>query len=417
MGAAVKIRDFDDPSFNPFIVSEVTAGQGAITDIYGELRRLRQIKSVWEMDPRLHFGTVTDGTLAGVKKWVILSYADVNRMLTDTTLISNKVYLKNLGQMFGRSITTMDLPEHRLYRALFQQAFLPNVIAQYRDELVPGIINQLVDKFAGRGRAELVQELALHFPFHFVTHLLGLPREDWHVFHKLAFAQTTVRYDYDHAIEAGDKLTDYIKAVVAERLANPPGGNDFMYLISTAQVDGQRLPEDVLVAFFRQLMNAAGDTSYHGFSSMLSGLLRHPDQLDAVRKDRALIPAAIDEGLRWETPIVYVERTPTQPLEIEGVTIQPGDHMSVSIGSANRDETVWEDPDRYNIFRKKQRYNSFGAGPHICIGQHLARLEMGVALQILLDRLPNLRLDPDQPEPVVRGVTMRKPKAVHVLFD
>jgi cytochrome P450 len=413
---AIKIRDFEDPTFNPFIVSSVVAGQGAITDIYAELRRLREIKSVWELDPRLHFGTAPDVTLEGVRKWMVLRHQDVTKIVIDTNLFSNRNYELNLGKMFGRSITLMDQPEHRKYRTLFQQAFLPNMLEKWRHTLIPEIVNKLIDRFVDKGSADLVAQFALHFPFHFVMHLLNLPREDWAVFHKLAFAQTTVRYDYAHAIEAGQKLTEYITRLVGERRENPPSKDDFMYVIATAEIEGERLPEDVIVAFFRQLMNAAGDTSYHGFSSMVSGLLRHPDQLEAVQKDRALINTAIDEGLRWETPIVYVERTPHRPVTFEDSTIQPGDLIFASIGSSNRDETVWEEPDRFNIFRKRQRIMSFGGGPHICIGQHLARLEMNVALQLLLDRLPNLRLDPEQPEPVVRGVTMRKPERVNVVF-
>lgn len=416
MSALPKIRDFDDPTFNPFIVSAVVAGQGGITDIYAELRRLRQIKSVWELDPRLHFGTAPDGTLEGVKKWTVLRHQDVGRILTDVNLFSNRNYELNLGKMFGRSITLMDAPDHRKYRTLFQQAFLPNMLGQWREDLVPRIVNGLIDKFIDKGRADLVGEFALHFPFHFVMNLLNLPLQDWPVFHKLAFAQTSVRYDYEHATEAGRKLTEYVTRLIADRRENPPDKDDFMYVLSTAEVDGERLPEEVLVSFFRQLMNAAGDTSYHGFSSMVSGLLRHPDQLDAVRKDRSIVNQAIDEGLRWETPIVYVERTPHQPVTLDGSLIEPGDLIFASVGSANRDETAWDEPDRFDIFRKKQRAMSFGGGPHVCIGQHLARLEMNVALQLLLDRLPNLRLDPDQPEPVVRGVTMRKPQSVHVVF-
>lgn len=416
MGAALKIKDFDDPTFNPFKVSEVVAGQGAITDIYSELRRLRQIKSVWPIDPRLHFGTAPDGTLEGVRKWTILGHADVTKVMTEVTHFSNRNYELNLGQMFGRSITVMDPPEHRVYRSLFQHAFVPNMLGAWREQLIPNIINGLIDKFVDRGSAELIGEFALFFPFHFVMNLLNLPREDWQIFHRLAFAQTTIRYDYEHGIEAGRKLSEYVTDFIKERCENPPAKDDFVYVLANAEANGERLPEIVLVSFFRQLMNAAGDTSYHGFSSLLSGLLRHPDQLQAVRANRSLLNQAIEEGLRWESPIVYTERTPHHEVTLDGNTLVPGDHLFVSIGSANRDETLWENPDQFDIFRKKQRIFSFGAGPHVCIGQHLARLEMSIALQLLLDRLPNLRLDPGYPDPVVRGVSMRKPESIHVVW-
>jgi cytochrome P450 len=413
MSTAV-IQDFDDPKFNPFIVSEVTAGQGQVADIYPELRRLRHISPAHEMDPRTHFGTMPDGTLQQYRKWVILGHPAVNRILTNAEEFSNKNYLRNLGIMFGRSITTMDPPEHRRYRALFQQAFLPNMLAKWKDSTIPGIIDGLIDKFIERGRAELISEFALHFPFLFVMELLELPEHSRRIFHKLAFCQTVVRYDPEHAKEAIRKLTAYVETMIATRRENPVSDRDFVHVITQAQIDGEYLPHDVIVGFFRQLMNAAGDTSYHGFSSVIGTLLRHPEQFEAVRKDRGLVAQTIEEGLRLEPPIVYVERMPARQVVIGDKTIEAGDHLFVSIGDANHDESVFENPDKFDIFRPKQRILSFGGGMHVCIGQHLARMELTIALNRLLDRLPNLRLDPDYPPPLVHGVTMRKPKAAYV---
>jgi cytochrome P450 len=416
MSSVAVIQDFDDPQFNPFTVSELTAGQGQVSDIYPELRRLRHLSPAHEMDPRTYFGTMPDGTLAGYRKWVILGHPNVTRVLTNAEEFSNKNYLRNLGIMFGRSITTMDPPEHRQYRALFQQAFLPNMIAKWKDRTIPTIIDGLIDKFIDRGHADLVGEFALHFPFQFVMELLELPEHSRRIFHRLAFCQTVVRYDRPHAEEAIRKLTAYIETMIAARRENPVSNNDFVQVISNARVDGQTLPHDVIVGFFRQLMNAAGDTSYHGFSSVIGSLLRHPEQFELVRKDRGLVAQTIEEGLRIEPPIVYVERTPARRVVIGDKTIEPGDHLFVSIGDANRDESVYEKPDEFDIFRPKQRTSAFGGGMHVCIGQHLARLELTVALNRLLDRLPNLRLDPNYPAPIVHGVTMRKPKAVRVLW-
>lgn len=413
---ALVIRDFDDANFNPFTVSEKIAGQGAVSAIYPELRRLRREKSVWAMDPRLHFGTATDATMADKKKWTVLAHADVLHVLTNPAIFSSRPLETNLGQMFGKTITAMDAPEHRDYRMLFQKAFAPNMLDDWKQRMVPGIVNGLVDKFIDRGHAELISEFSLHFPFQFISELLALPEADRPIFHKLAFAQTTVRYDQEHALEGGRKLGEYLKALIEERRQNPPTADDFVHVLAMAELDGERLPEIVLISFLRQLMNAAGDTSYHGFSNLMAGLLRHRDQFDAVLANRALVSDVIEEGLRWESPIVYLERGPTQRVELAGETLEPGDHIYVAIGAANRDETVHEDPDAFNIFRKKQRHMAFGQGPHICLGQHLARAEVTVALNALLDRLPNLRLDPNAGEPIVHGVTMRKPKALQVVW-
>jgi len=236
MEATYAIQDFDDAGFDPFSISEKVAGQGAITDIYPELRRLRHHALVHEMDPRLYFGTAPDGTLEGRKKWTVFGYPLVGRLLTQTKEFSNHNYKWNMGLMFGESITTMDAPEHRNYRALFQQAFAPNMLGDWRENLVPRIVNDLIDKFVDRGHAELISEFALHFPFYFVMELLELPKESRTIFHRLAFCQTAVRYDREHAVEAGAKLIDYIRYMIASRRDHPIGENDFVHVLANAEV-------------------------------------------------------------------------------------------------------------------------------------------------------------------------------------
>lgn len=417
MSNSLAIQDFDDPAFNPFIVSEQVAGQGAVSDIYSEIRRLRTIAPVHEIDPRQHFGTQTDQSVLDKRKIWVLAHKDVQAILTNAVDWPSAELRVVMEPMFGETITQMDAPDHRKYRMLFQQAFAPNMLESWRGELVPRIVNDLIDKFIDRGEAELVSEFALHFPFQFITELLELPAADRRIFHRLAFSQTLSRYDPAHAAEAGTKLSRYLGALVEERRHNPHHPGDFVHVMANAEVEGERLPEIVIISFLRQLMNAAGDTSYHGFSNLMAALLSAPDQLVQVRADRSLVPVAAEEALRWEAPIVNLERSPARTIELHGVTIHPGDRVYASIGGANRDESAYDDPDRFDIARGKQRHMAFGSGPHICIGQHLARVEMVVALNALLDRLPKLRLDPDAPPPTVYGVSLRKPREVRVRFD
>ena len=196
-----------------------------------------------------------------------------------------------------------------------------------------------------------------------------------------------------------------------------PVEDDFISIIATAEIEGERLPDEVVISFFRQLMNAGGDTSFNGFSTVLAALLTHPDQLEAVRQDRSLVPRAIEEGLRWNSPVPAIFRTPAAPVEIGGVGIEPGDVMHVMLASANRDEKAYPNPDAFDISRGARGHAAFGLGPHICIGQHLARAEMTQALNTLLDRFPRLRLDPDHPAPEVSGFHLRGPDQLHVRFD
>jgi len=416
MNNALIIRDFDDPSYDPFNAAERMAGAGVVTNIFPELAKLRAAAPVHELDIRTYLGTAPDKGVLDRRKFVILGHKEVNQVLGDHAKFSNTIFELSLGVSFGRPITVMDPPEHRGYRMLFQKGFSPGIIATWSKEIIPSLVDRLIDKFATKARVDLYKEFALPFPFSFISELLQLPDADRTTFQKLAFSQTTVRFDREHGIEGGNKLKAYLSELVAIRRSNPLGENDFIATLANAEVSGERLPEEILISFLRQLMNAGGDSVHAGFSNVLSSLLLHPEQLEAVRKDRSLIPAAIDEGLRWQPPIMMVDRTPTTDVEIGGLLVRPGDCINVMIGSANRDGLVYENPDDYNIRRKPIRNVAFGFGVHVCIGQHLARLEMTTALNALLDRLPDLKLDPERPPPVIRGVTTRKPSEIAVVF-
>lgn len=416
MHAVIKISDFDDLAYNPFTAMGDMGGENAILDFYPQLASMRRASPVFEGDIRNAFGLPSDLTLAGIRSVALLGHKAVSEALGDTKRFSNSIYNHNLGKMFGRSVTTMDNPEHLRFRRLFQGAFSPRTTAKWGEEIIPRIINRLIDGFEGEGRAELVSEFTLHFPFHFIHELMGLPDEDREIFHKLAFGQIAIIFDAEHGDDAINKLRNYLIDVVKERRKSPRD-DDFMSLIATAEIDGERLPDEVVIAFFRQLMNAGGDTSYHGFSTVLSALLTHPDQLDRVRLDPALAARAIEDGLRWNCPVPMIARTTTELVEIDGVAIHPGDHVAIMLAAANRDETVFEQPDKFNIDRGSRNHAAFGFGPHICIGQHLARLEMQHALTLLLERLPKLRLDDRHPSPVISGFSLRGPKALNVRFD
>ena len=174
----------------------------------------------------------------------------------------------------------------------------------------------------------------------------------------------------------------------------------------------------MLISFLRQLMNAGGDTTFRGTSVLLTGLLSHPEQWEAVAADRSLIPQAIDEALRWEGPVAATDRYVAHDTVLDGVPLQKGTILNVVLGSANRDPAKFTDPDKFDIFRdRKVRHLAFANGPHVCIGQHLARVEMTRALNALLDRTRNMRLDPDRPAPDIRGHSLRVPDHIYVKFD
>jgi len=414
MNANFSIEDFEDPAFDPFMEDGLVFGDHL--DPYEKIARMRQQGAVHKIEYRQLMGLYPDITMpADAQHYCVFGYDEVAQVLGDPATFGNHAYKYNIGISFGNSISTMDAPEHPRLRRIFQKAFLPQTVAAWGESLVDPVVHELMDKFVARGEADLVQEFTLHYPFHIIYRQLALPPEDVEVFHKLAIAQTVVSVDIEHGTEASRKLGAYFTRLVAQRRENP--GDDLISSLALAEVDGERLPENILISFLRQLVNAAGDTTYRATSVLLTGLLNNPEQLEAIRLDRSLIPQAIEEALRWDGPVLMQSRFARQDVTLGGVDIAAGSFIDVVAGSANRDERKFPDPDTFNIFRKPQhRHFAFAFGPHVCIGQHLARGEMTRALTAILDGMPNLRLDPDKPAPQVRGTMMRVPHSIHVKF-
>jgi cytochrome P450 len=413
MGDIPRIADFDDPGFDPFISDE--AAFGDIEDLYPRLHALRAQASVQPVEYRTLFSPYPDVTLSRFRHYSVFGYDEVAAVLGDAVTYSNEPFRYNLGESFGHSISTMDAPEHGRYRRIFQKAFLPQTVTRLGETLVDPVVSELMDGLKGRGGADLVHELTLHYPFRIIYRQLGLPQTDIATFHKLAIAQSLIAIDFEHGAEAGRKLGDYFQAMVEERRRKP--GEDLVSVLAQAEVEGERLPDDILISFLRQLINAGGDTTYRGTSNLLVGLLTHPDQLEAVRRDRSLVAQAIEEALRWEGPVGITWRMAKRDVTLGGVDIPAGSVLDLVKAAANRDPSRFADPDRFDVFRERgRRHFAFAAGPHVCIGQHLARLEMTRALNAILDGLPNLRLDPDRPPPRIRGFMMRVPKHIHVRF-
>ena len=166
----------------------------------------------------------------------------------------------------------------------------------------------------------------------------------------------------------------------------------------------------------RLLLPAGAETTYRSSGNLLFLLLTHPEQLDAVRADRALLPQAIEEALRYEPPLLTINRTTTREVELAGVTIGPGESITPHIGSANHDETRWGDPESFDIFRPAVPHIAFAHGPHMCLGMHLARLETRALLNRVFDRLPDLTLQPGDDDPHIRGDVFRSPTSLPVTF-
>jgi len=412
MPAMPQIQGFDDPSYNPFDSDEVNFGSNP--DPYPAIAAWRAEAPVLPGSYRSRMG-LPDAMIAAGEHFTVVGTAEVTETLNNPARFSNSGYKSNLGETFGQgSISTMDPPEHSQYRRIFQKIFLPQHVKTWGSTIVDPVVHDLMDKFLDRGEADLIEEFTLRYPFEVIYKQLDLPRSDVRAFQRLAIGQT----DYvnsDKAIEAGIKLGAYFKGLVDARRAEP--GDDLVSLLATTEVDGEYLPELVLISFLRQLMNAAGDTTYRGTSVLLTALLENPDQFEAIRQDRGLIPQAIEEALRWDGPVAVQLRVAAEDMVLGGVQVPAGAKLDVVAGAANRDPALYPDPDRFDISRDRKPHWAFSRGAHICVGQHLARVEMTRALHAVLDHLPNLRFDPDRPKPEIRGTMMRVPKHLYVRFD
>ena len=418
MGAIPKLQDFDDPSFDPFATDETVMGD--FEDVYTPIAAIRRRTPVFEGCFSDVIGHTEFGSLAkpGQREFVILGYEELIAAASDPQTFSSAAGNEGLKATLGNILTVMDPPVHGRYRRIFQAAFLPRTISEWGSDIIIPVITRLIDAFTTRGRADLVDEFTRYFAFHVIYRQLTLPENEARIFHKLAVAQvlfgggggTYMR----HAIEATQKLGRYFQAMIDYRRKTP--GKDLVSVLACAEVDGERLPDDVVISFLRQLIIAGGDTTFRETSNLLAGLLMNPDQLEAVRNDCSLVPQAIEEAMRWEAPLSIVPRETVRDVTLGGVFIPAGSYVDLFFGAASRDETIFPEPHKFNIFRPKARHFGFGFGPHLCIGQHLARMEMTTALNAILDRLPNLRLDPETPRPIIRGRANRYPKHLHVVF-
>jgi cytochrome P450 len=343
-------------------------------------------------------------------------YDAVQQVLKDGETFSSKGYADIMGEVMGHTILEMDEPEHHLYRGLVQQAFSRKTMELWERDLVRGVVDEHIDAFIDRSdnQADLVREVTFSFPVVVIARLLGLPREDLPVFHRRAVEVISAGFDFERATRASRELYDYFCGIIAERRALQ--SDDVISVLAHAELEGVRLTDDEICAFLRLLLPAGAETTYRSSSNLLWGLLSNPDQLDALRADRALMPQAIEEGLRWEPPLLGIMRTAARDTEVCGVFVPAGSTIAVNIGSANHDEAMWENPEAFDIFRPPKQHLAFAWGPHMCLGLHLARMETRVLMTQLLDRLPGLRFHPDAEIPPITGAVFRAPNALPVTW-
>jgi cytochrome P450 len=354
-----------------------------------------------------------------VAGYEVYRYDDCAAVLRDNETFSSESIRANMAAVMGPyPLVGMDEPEHRRLRSLVAQAFRQRTLAHFEDDLVVPVVDEMIDGFADRGQAELVREMTYRYPVQVIAVILGLPQDDYEQFHWWASAIISVGARPMEGVRASGELRAYLERVLEDRRAHPR--DDLVSELAAAELDGERLGDEEIFSFVRLLLPAGAETTYRATGNLLFGLLSSPAQLDALRADRSTLTAAVEEAIRWEPPLLITSRVAVRDTEVAGTAIPAGAQVIPNIGSANRDETRWDHAEDFDLFREAKPVISFGVGTHMCLGMHLARMEMRAAVNRLLDRCRNLRLDAeavDRDDPHIHGETFRSPTTLPVLFD
>jgi cytochrome P450 len=297
----------------------------------------------------------------------------------------------------GTMLVITDPPRHDGLRRLFRTPFLPRAVAQMGAR-ARQIVAEIVDEVAPAGRCDFVLDVATRLPMAIICEMMGIPRADWGLMFKLgnmSLGNEDPEFQVGSAAETQRRgfqgLTDYCFQLAQERRRNP--GDDLISLIANGEIDGKKLT-DPEVSFNCQMFVIAGlETTRNAISGGVLELIRARDQFERLAADRSLMPTAVEEILRWTSPITHIMRTALRDAEIRDRKVRAGDWVVLWNASANRDEEVFPYADRFDVARKPNYHIAFGYGEHFCLGAHLARLELRLALEEVMRRIPDLELD------------------------
>jgi cytochrome P450 len=347
--------------------------------------------------------------------WMVVSYdAVAEAFMNEAELPSAAFYEHYTMPWLGRTVPSMRGDQHRSHRAYFAAPLQPARVRERVSEVLVPIANGLIDAFGDRREVDFVAEYAKRYPFRVITRLFDLPDEDDEEIRRRVSELFHFPWDPDGASKARDEMIEYLRPIARERRKNP--GKDIISYLASTEVNGRLLDEADLLDFIRFMYPAAGENTTHALSLLMYRVLEDPEVYARVSnnaKDRA---AAVEETLRIDPPVPLITRYTEKPARVAGVEIPANSPVLFGIGGANRDSKHFEDPERFSLDRGTTNHIAFGRGPHFCIGAHLARAELRTTLDLMLGRLPGLRLA--SPETVVfRGALQRGPAQIIVAFD
>ncbi len=342
--------------------------------------------------------------------WAITKYEDVVKISKQPKLFQNAPRLAVFPGLEpevpdgtdppARHLLNMDPPEHGQYRKLCSHRFTPRAVQPLRAS-VEEICKEVLDKFADGGgmtTGDFVSGVSAKIPLAVLADLLGVPRSDW----ELMFQWTNETIgandpEYQQGTSAEETidrarlaLFGYFVDMVEKRRANPT--DDIVSVIGNSKLNGADVPPFELLSYFFVLVVAGNETTRNATSGGLLALIENPSELKKLRDDPSLIPSAVEEIVRWTSPVIQFCRTPVQDFELRGKHIKAGENMTLFYPSANRDEDIFEDPFTFRVDRNPNPHLAFGVGEHFCLGANLARLELEVIFQQLIARLDHVEL-------------------------
>lgn len=285
----------------------------------------------------------------------------------------------------------MDPPMHTEYRKLISREFTQGPAEGHRSRFEE-LATQIVDAVIDRGECDFVRDVAGELPSYVIAELMGIPLADGRTLYELTETIHTAPEALPEGaqVRAVMEMFGYANQVIAEKRARP--ADDLASRLLHAEVDGRRLDDIDFQLFFMLLIDAGGDTTRNLIGGGLLALLDHPEVMTQAASDPALVPALRTELLRWISPVIYMRRTATCDVELHGRQIRAGDRVVLYYGAANRDEAVFDAPDRFDLTRSPNPHVAFGGGTHVCLGQHIARVEIDAMLREVLGRMSDIEL-------------------------
>ncbi|MET3848793.1 cytochrome P450 [Paenibacillus sp. OAE614] len=363
--------------------------------------------------------------------WIAFRYEDVSAILKDPRFLSDrrkfasqqqsspeKSSVNELLEWFKSmpNMLMVDPPDHTRLRRLVSKAFTPRMIEDLRPR-IQQIADELLDKVVSRGKMELISEFAYPLPIIVISEMLGIPGHHQARFrewtHKLA--EGALNPDQANLVqEALQEFIDYIQSLISEKRVRP--GNDVISGLLQAYDEGDKLNENELLSTIWLLITAGHETTVNLIGNGTLALLQHPEQIQLLREDPALLPAAVEELLRYAGPVMITGRVADEDIEIHGTLIRKGEMVMVSLAGADMDASRFDVPERLDITRQETDHLAFGRGIHLCLGAPLARMEGQIAFGSLLRRFPNLRLDVKPEDLAYHYSTLRSLVSLPVSF-